>query len=122
MLDEGELITETLVGGPRQVVGALRPGSLIGIQSHVAAKSIELPQSLRFASRGVRVHPRKDLSPDGTKMSLEVGKIRSSQICFCHGDVRTVRAVLAVQKPPKSTDGIVPSGSYGSKALWRTQK
>ena len=69
-----------------------------------------------FASRGVRVHPRKDLSPEGIEMSLEVGKIRSSQICFCCGDLRTVRAVLAVQKSPKSTDGIVPSGSQGSKS------
>jgi hypothetical protein len=36
--------------------------------------SIELPQSLRFASRGVRVHPRKDLSAEGIEMSLKVGK------------------------------------------------
>ena len=39
-----------------------------------------------------------------------------------YGDLRTVRAVLAVQKPPKSTDGIVPSGSYGSKGSMEDAK
>ena len=29
---------------------------------------------IRFASRGVRVHPRKDLSAEGIEMSLKVGK------------------------------------------------
>ena len=70
-----------------------------------------------FASRGVRVHPRKDLSPEGIEMSLEVGKIRSSQIFFWCDDLRIATAVLTVQIPPKSLDGIAFGESLGVSAF-----
>ena len=60
---------------------------------------------------------RKDVSPDGTKMSLESRKARSSQIFFWCDDLRIATADLAVQIPLKSLDGIAFGESLGVSAF-----
>ena len=54
-----------------------------------------------------RAHPMKDLSPDGTKTSLESQIVAGSFICVRYKSYNANRTVLTVQNWPKSTDGIV---------------
>ena len=71
----------------------------------------------REASFLLTVEPRKDVSPDGTKMSLESRKGRSSQIFFWCDDLRIATADLAVQISRKSLDGIAFGESLGVSAF-----
>ena len=60
---------------------------------------------------------RKDLSAEGTKMSLESRKARDSQICFWYDALRIATADLAVQIWPKSLEGIAFGESLGVSAF-----